>query len=149
VPSSETEIANLLHRYAELLDTGDSFEPIAELFAHAQLRVRTGDRYGTVAGASIADLFEGQILRYPDGLLHTKHVTTNLILEVDEAAGTAAARSYYTLFQQVDDFPLQVILTGRYHDTFERVDGTWRFASRDYSLIDQVGDLSRHLRQSL
>ena len=33
--------------------------------------------------------------------------------------------SYFTVFQQVDDFPLQPIVAGRYEDRFERVDATW------------------------
>jgi hypothetical protein len=143
------EITNLLNRYAELLDTTTDFDGLGELFAHAELRLRTDDGFETVPGAEVVPRFTEQILRHPDGLLHTKHVTTNAIVDVDEAAGTATARSYYTLFQQVDDLPLQPILTGRYHDTFERVDGAWRFRSRDYSLIDQVGDLSRHLHQAV
>jgi hypothetical protein len=55
------------------------------------------------------------------------------------------ARSYFTVFQALPDFPLQPIIAGRYHDAFERVDGTWRFADR-LILSDLIGDLSRHLR---
>jgi SnoaL-like domain len=65
---------------------------------------------------------------------------------VDEAAGIATCDSYYTVFQQVDDFPLQPIIAGRYHDEFKRTDETWRWHFRDYSLIDLIGDLSRHSR---
>jgi hypothetical protein len=72
-------------------------------------------------------------------------VTTNPILEIDEDAGTANCRSYYTVLQQTDEFPLQTIVTGRYHDCFERVDGQWRFSYRDLTLIDMVGDVSHHL----
>lgn len=73
---------------------------------------------------------------------------TNPIVEVDEAAGRASCRSYYTVFQATDDFPLQPIITGRYQDEFECVDGEWRFSFRDYTLVDQMGDLSRHLKSS-
>jgi 3-phenylpropionate/cinnamic acid dioxygenase small subunit len=83
---------------------------------------------------------------HPDGTPRTKHVTTNPIIEVDEHAGTASCRSYYTVLQQTDDLPLQTIVTGRYHDRFQRVDGQWRFLYRDLTLIDMVGDVSRHLR---
>jgi hypothetical protein len=146
---SAHEITNLLHRYAELLDTTTDFSGVGELFAHATLRMRTEAGIDDVPGAELVRQFTDQIIRYPDGLLHTKHVTTNAIVEVDEEAGTATARSYYTLFQQLDDLPLQPILTGRYADEFERVDGRWRFTSRDYSLVDQVGDLSRHLHEAV
>lgn len=146
---SAHEITNLLHRYAELLDTTTDFSGVGELFARATIRLRVGEAFEVVDGAEITARFAEQIVRYPDGLLHTKHVTTNAIVEVDEEAGTATARSYYTLFQQLDDLPLQPILTGRYHDRFERIDGTWSFSFRDYSLIDQVGDLRRHLHQAV
>jgi hypothetical protein len=38
-----------------------------------------------------------------------------------------------------------VVITGRYRDRFDKVDGTWRFADRAV-VIEQVGDLSAHLR---
>ena len=71
-------------------------------------------------------------------------MTTNVIVDVDEAAGTATARVYFTVLQQLDDFPLQVIVAGRYHDAFVRADGAWRFAVRRMH-VDLQGDLSRHL----
>jgi hypothetical protein len=40
-----------------------------------------------------------------------------------------------------------VIVAGRYDDRFERVDGRWRFSYRDYTMMDQIGDLSHHLSQ--
>ena len=58
------------------------------------------------------------IRRYADGTPRTKHVTTNLVIDADEAAGTATARSYFTVLQQVDDHPLEIVIAGRYHDRF-------------------------------
>ena len=94
-------------------------------------------------------LWRGMVIVYPDGTPRTKHVVTNPIIEVDDDATTATCRSYYTVLQQTDGFPLQVIVTGRYHDRFERFDGRWRFAYRDYSLIDAVGDVSHHLSRQI
>ena len=138
-----TEIANLLYRYAEFMDSGD-FAAAADLFRHAKLRVSAGDD-GTVDADTMLSLWRGMVIVYPDGTTRTKHVVTNPIIDVDDDAGTATCRSYYTVLQQTDGFPLQVIVTGRYHDRFERVDGRWRFAYRDYSLIDALGDVSHHL----
>ncbi len=76
---------------------------------------------------AIRQLFASTARLYPDGTPWTKHVTTNLILEIDEAADHATARSYWTVFQAVEGLPLQPILAGRYLDTFERHDGHWRF----------------------
>ena len=44
--------------------------------------------------------------------------------------GPRAAASYYCVTQATPDLPLQVIVTGHYHDTFHRVDGVWWFDSR-------------------
>jgi hypothetical protein len=73
-------------------------------------------------------------------------VITNLGIEVDEAGGTAVARSYFTALQALPDLPLQPIVSGRYYDRFERRDGQWRFVERRVG-TDLVGDLSRHLRR--
>ena len=93
-------------------------------------------------------LYRGSTRIYDDGSPHTKHVTTNSIIEVDEDGATAASRSYYTVFQQVDDLPLQPIIAGRYHDTFQRIDGHWWFDTR-VMIVDLVGDLSHHLLREI
>jgi 3-phenylpropionate/cinnamic acid dioxygenase small subunit len=139
----ETQITNLLYRYAELMDAGD-FVECAELFRHARIKL-AGDTYVDADG--VRAIWENGVKRYPDGTLRTKHVTTNAIVEID--GDTATSRSYYTVFQQTDTFPLQPIIAGRYHDRFEKVAGQWRWTERDYSLVDLVGDLSAHLLMEL
>jgi 3-phenylpropionate/cinnamic acid dioxygenase small subunit len=143
--SAEVQITGLLYRYAEYIDGGD-LAGAAALFAHARLQVAPGAD-DIVDSAGILALWTRLIILYPDGTPRTKHVVTNPIIEVDDDAGTATCRSYYTVLQQTDDFPLQVIVAGRYHDRFERVDGRWRFSYRDYTLIDLAGDISHHLSQ--
>ena len=85
---------------------------------------------------------------YEDGTPKTKHVTTNAIVDVDDDAGSASSRSYYTVFQRTDALPLQPIICGRYHDTFHRIDGVWWFDTR-IMFVDLVGDLSQHLLYEL
>ncbi|BCO38317.1 nuclear transport factor 2 family protein [Mycobacterium heckeshornense] len=142
--SAETQITNLLYRYAECMDRGD-LEGAAALFEHARLRVGSGDK-GTVDAGAMLRFWKAAVVLYPDGTPRTKHVITNPIVDVDERSGTATCRSYYTVLQQTEALPLQVIIAGRYHDRFERVDGQWRFEFRDYTLIDMARDLSHHLR---
>lgn len=148
---AETQIANLLYRYAECIDTGD-LAGAAALFEHARIRVGPGDTPGdTIDAAGLLAIWKSMIVLH-DGTPRTKHVTTNPIIEVDEDAGTATCRSYYTVLQQTPDLPLQVIVAGRYQDRFERVggaDGKWRFCYRDLTLIDMVGDVSHHLTQRI
>jgi 3-phenylpropionate/cinnamic acid dioxygenase small subunit len=140
---AETQIANLLYRYAECIDTGD-LAGAAALFEHARVRI-TADQ--TIDAAQLLGIWKSLIILHSDGTPRTKHVTTNPLIDLDEDAGTASCRSYYTVLQQTDVLPLQPIVTGRYHDRFERVDGQWRFAYRDLTLIDMVGDVSHHLNE--
>jgi 3-phenylpropionate/cinnamic acid dioxygenase small subunit len=138
---AETQITNLLYRYAECIDTGELTEAAA-LFEHARIRVGAED---TIDAARLLGIWKSLIVLHTGGTPRTMHVTSNPIIEVDEDAGTASCRSYYTVLQQTDELPLQTIVTGRYHDRFERVDGQWRFSYRDLTLIDMVGDVSHHL----
>ena len=137
-----TALGNLIARYAELIDEGD-FDGVADLLGEAAVGERDSPSLLTGRDA-LAALFTSTTRRYPDGTPRTKHMTTNLILEIDEEAGTAAARSYWTVFQAVEGLPLQPILAGRYHDRFERDGQAWHFSERRY-LIDLVGDVSRHM----
>jgi hypothetical protein len=89
-------------------------------------------------------LFTSTTRRYPDGTPGTKHVTTNLILDIDDDDGTASARSYWTVLQAVPGLPLQPILAGRYHDRFTRREGRWEFTERRY-LVELIGDVSHHM----
>jgi len=140
---SYNQIANLIATYAERIDGGD-FEGVADLLADAA--VGSGDDgTGLVTGRpGILALYESTTRRYDDGTPGTKHLTANLIIDIDEAAGTATARSYWTVLQAVPGLPLQPILAGRYHDRFERAGGAWRFAERRF-LVDLVGDVGHHL----
>jgi len=135
-------IHNLIARYAELVDAGD-FEGVADLLADATLGA-LGTEGGVRGRDAIARLFHTTTMRHADGTPRTKHVTTNVILDVDEVAGTATARSYFTVLQELPGLPLQPIVAGRYHDRFERAPGGWRFAERRFG-VDLVGDVSRHL----
>src|SRR5271166_5589708 len=134
--ASAVEITNLLYRYAELIDTGDLIGAAA-LFTHAKINI-TGSAQPQDNQAVLA-VWRSHMKIYPCGTPRTKHVITNPIVEIDEIAGTATCRSYYTVVQATDELPLQIVAAGRYHDAFERVDGAWRFSYRDYSMLDLKG----------
>jgi 3-phenylpropionate/cinnamic acid dioxygenase small subunit len=142
-PSSHRTIENLIATYAELVDDGD-FAGVGTLLADA---VFTGSA-GSVRGRdAIEKTLRDNLIVYEDGTPRTKHVTTNIVIEVDEQAGTAVARSYFTALQALPDMALQPIVSGRYHDRFERRDGQWRFVERGVQ-TDLLGDVSRHVRGS-
>ena len=138
-----TEITNLLHLYAERIDAGD-FAGLGEIFAHAVLTA-DGTSLHVDGAEAVARHYAATTRLYPDTHTpKTKHVMTNPILEIDPAAGSADVRSCYCVYQQTELLPLQLIITGRYRDRFERIAGRWRFASRCF-FVDQVGDLRQHL----
>ncbi len=144
--NSAIEISNLLFRYAEYIDSG-ALEQAAVLFRHAKVKVPFSNE--PIDAEGLLSTWRRMIRIYPCGTPRTKHLVTNVILEIDETSGTAKSRSYYTVYQSTDNFPLQLIAAGRYHDEFERVDAVWRFSYRDYSMLDMVGNTSAHLTQSL
>jgi hypothetical protein len=144
MPSDEREILNLLHRYCELQDAAD-FVGVSELFRHSRYAVAGGDSH--FGYDEVYALKTKHDQTYDDGTLRTKHVTTNTILELEDGADVATARSYFTVLQATPELPLQPVIAGRYHDTFEKVDGRWRFRERVIH-GDLVGDLTRHLRDN-
>jgi hypothetical protein len=138
---SSVQIQNLVHRYAELIDLGD-FEALGHLLGDAE--VGSGGHAGFLTGHdAVVAMFASTTRRYSDGTPRTKHVTTNLIVEVDENSGTAICRSYFTVLQATDVLPLQPIVAGRYHDRFVRQGTVWQFAGRRF-FLDLVGDVSQH-----
>jgi 3-phenylpropionate/cinnamic acid dioxygenase small subunit len=131
-----------MYRYAECVDAAD-FAGIGALFAHGRLTTR--GLPGAIVGAdAVRDLYLGTNKVHPNGTLMTRHLTTNVIVDIDEDAHVATARSSFVVFQATPDVPLQPIVTGRYRDRFERVDGEWRFAEREMG-VEQFGDVSDHL----
>jgi 3-phenylpropionate/cinnamic acid dioxygenase small subunit len=141
MPDSGREIENLVYAYAERIDAGD-FAGVAELFRNGRIQAQPGVVFEGVD--EVRRLYEGATRRYDDGTPRTRHVTTNVAVVVDDEAGTATARSYYTVLQQTDALALQPIVAGRYHDTFHRVAGEWWFDTREM-FVDLVGDVSHHL----
>lgn len=140
--SSYRAIENLIAAYAELVDDGD-FAGLGRLLADATF---AGSGAPVSGPHAIEQMFRDMLIVYDDGTPRTKHVTTNVIIDVEEKAGTAIARAYFTVLQALPGLPLQPIVSGRYRDRFDRRDGQWRFAERRVR-IDLTGDLSRHLRR--
>ncbi|MEQ8715992.1 MAG: nuclear transport factor 2 family protein [Acidimicrobiales bacterium] len=138
--SAREEIMTLINQYGFTIDTGD-LDGFASLFEHSEWTVE-GSPPNHGKDEVLAAIAGVQI--YGDGTPKTKHVTANVELDIDEAAGKASGQCYVAVFQQTDDFALQPIFIGHYFDEFENVDGAWRFSKRiiRYPL---VGDLSAHL----
>jgi uncharacterized protein (TIGR02246 family) len=136
-------IRALIHEYAELIDAGD-LDAVAALFTDGTWS--SPGRGAPLRGAEqVLRAYDGVILY--DGIPSTKHVISNVTIDITGDGAEATARSYFTVLQARPDFPLQPVIAGRYHDRFECVEGQWRFADRQI-VPDLIGDLSRHLRDA-
>ena len=136
-------ITKLIYTYAERIDAGD-FAGVAEVFADATL---TFEGFGdAVTGRdAIAALYTRTTRRYEDGTPRTKHVMTNVMVDVADDGETASSRSYFTVLQAVPGaLALQPVIAGRYRHTYARVDGRWRVTTMHIT-IDLVGDLGHHM----
>src|SRR3954451_21423037 len=139
---SHHAITSLMFRYAEYVDAAD-FDAIADLFADAVITNEGVDGQIT-GGEAIKQLYVSTNRVHGDGTLRTRHLTSNVVVEIEEAAGHAAARASFVVFQQTPTLPLQPIVTGRYRDQFVRGGRGWHFARR-HIVVDHVGDVREHL----
>src|SRR5580765_4276073 len=104
--ASRDAVAALILGYAERLDAGD-LAGVAALFRDAIYRSAQGGTYD--GSAAVLEVLTRKVILYGDGTPRTKHVTTNLLIEVDASDATATARSYFTVFQATEQLPLQPI----------------------------------------
>lgn len=138
---SVAQISALIASYSDRIDSGD-LDGLADLLAGAGFGAAEGP---LVQGRdNILDLYRRTVRIYEDGTPRTKHLVTNLVIDVDPGYGTASARSYWTVLQATAALALSPILSGRYLDRFASVDGTWRFTERRI-ITDLVGDVSHHM----
>lgn len=138
------QITRLLLAYAEHLDAGD-FASVGALFDHATYRT-AGTDYALTGATEVRSTQEA-VVRLYDGVPRTHHNITNITVDADtdEGGESATSRCYFTVIQAIPDDEIRIIAIGRYHDTFEKVDGVWRFSERIIHL-DHMADMSAHLR---
>ena len=140
--SSYHAITTLMFRYAEYVDAAD-FEGIGALFAHGEMTTR-GMKGAIVGADAVRDLYVHSNKVHENGTLLTRHLTTNVVVDIDEGHNRAESRSTFVVFQATPTVPLQPIVTGRYRDRFARIDGDWWFAQREMD-VGQIGNVSDHL----
>ncbi len=139
---ARAEIEALVFGYAERMDSGD-FAGVGALFDGATYR--SGEGPALEGTAAVEGALRRLVILHADGTPRTRHLTTNLVVEVEPSGDAARARSSFCVLQALEGFPLQAIVAGRYQDRFARRDGAWRFAERHVT-VELVGDVSRHLR---
>jgi hypothetical protein len=140
--SDEKEaILRLMNEYCYRIDQGD-LAGFASLFEHASFGI-IGDPKGPDIGRDALLKTLQNVILY-DGKPQTKHVMSNVQIDLGESGTTATAQCYMIVFQALPpDFPMQAIFGGHYRDRFEKTGSGWQFASREIS-PDLLGDLSRH-----
>jgi len=137
------QIENLIYSYAERIDNGD-LEGVASLFHDAEIFSAAHDVRRT-GFDEVLEMYQTSARLYEStGTPQTKHLTTNVIIEIDEGSIEASALLLYTVIQATDSLPLQPIISGRYKDRFRKTRNQWQFASREM-IVDLIGDLSAHL----
>jgi hypothetical protein len=136
-------VTKLIYAYAERIDAGD-FAGVADVFAHAVLTFEGFD--DAISGtAAVQAVYDRTTRRYEDGTPRTKHVMTNISVDVGDDETTATSRSYFTVFQAVPGaLALQPVIAGRYHNTYGLVDGRWRYTGM-HIIVDLIGDLGHHM----
>lgn len=148
------EIRRIILSYPEMIDRGD-LDGVAELLDGVRMMNSNGilaaepeeESMPLLTADDVREMYSGVIF-YEDGRPHTKHVITNVDVWFSEDLRTANSRSFYVVLQGTDDFPLQVIIAGRYEDTYSLKDGHPTLTvRREYA--DLVGDLSHHVKPDL
>jgi len=136
-------IHRLILEYPRACDAGD-FEGLGECFAHARVQFGLGD---VVQGAAnIEKFFREMMFIYEDGTPRVLHHATNCIIDFEPGGERAGATTWYVTFQEIPEvMPLQVIVSGQWHDRFEKRDGEWRMVERRFNPKFK-GDTSRHVK---
>ena len=138
------DIERLLFRYAKCVDTAD-WDGLSELFRHARVYIAPDE---SLTGDAVAKLWRSVNRVHPDGTLRTRHVVTNIVVDVADDGEHANVAAYFLVVQATENLPLQPIVAGSYDDTFHKVDGKWAFETMRIDL-DLVGNVSEHLRIQL
>jgi 3-phenylpropionate/cinnamic acid dioxygenase small subunit len=135
------QIADLMFAYAEGIDQGDQVA-VGKLFERGVWEVTPEQ---TLSTPDEVTAYIRKVNRlYEGGRPSTRHVTTNIRVDIADDGKTAKARAYVILFQVTPEFPLQPIFQGRYQDEFAQENGTWYFTKRAIE-VDGIGDMSAHL----
>jgi len=134
-------ITALVNSYADLLDAGD-LDGVAALFDDATWR--SGATGEVLRGATQVRRVYDRIVLYDDGTPRTRHLLTNLTVELDPGGATASGRCSFTVLQGiVSGQPIQVVVSGHYVDRYRKSDGRWQFADRLF-VADLTGEQERH-----
>ena len=135
------EIETLIASYCRTYDSGD-FVAYAALFRHGQVGAEGLDFKNE---SDIVAYHTANIFMY-DGKPNTRHVITNVHVDIGDGQKTASSECYVTIYNAAPGFPLQPVFIGTYRGKFEKIDGKWRF-KEFLAEPHLVGDMSHHSKQ--
>ena len=114
--SDEAEIGALVHSYARLLDGGD-VDGVVALFEHSTWRSLPNG--SILQGPAVRPVYERLVAETTQH--QTKHLITNLSIQVDPGSMSASSHCYWTVLQGAPNAGIGIALSGQYTDTFEKV----------------------------
>lgn len=136
-------IERLLYEYCHGIDTGD-FAATAALFGVDGLYGLLGSSSAARGSAQVLAMMRASVRTY-EGVPRTRHVVTNVCIDIDPDGTSASARSYVQVIHQPPGGAIGPIVVGTYLDRLQVVDGAWQFRERRMQL-ELTGDLSTHLQ---
>ncbi|MBL7501088.1 nuclear transport factor 2 family protein [Frankia sp. CNm7] len=129
--ADELAVRAALARYCHCCDDGD-LDGVAALFAPDGLFTFGGR---TARGTrEILEFFQASSGKEEQ---RGKHLTVNVVVTPPATPGGTARVASDFVFLRFEEGRLVPALAGRYDDEFVRVDGQWRFASRQARLMRQ------------
>ncbi len=137
-------IERLLFAYCDGIDRGD-LVATSELFG-------TDGLYGQVDGpaacgaSQVLAAMQYSVHLY-DGVPRTRHIVTNIVIDLNDDQITAQCRSYVQVLHQAPGGVLGPVAAGTYIDRVYLTNGSWKFAERRM-LLELIGDMSTHLLQN-
>ena len=135
------DIYRLLTSYCAGIDEG-RLDDVADLFG-------SGGAYGPYKGVgvrgsdAVRELLHKTVILY-DGVPRTRHMITNVLIDVDVSGTSGSCKSYVQVLHQGPGGPLHPVVAGTYHDKVHVVEGRWLFAERLMEM-QLIGDLSTHV----
>ncbi|WP_170116299.1 nuclear transport factor 2 family protein [Rathayibacter caricis] len=138
---AEADITRLMHTYAHRLDGAD-FAGVGALFDQGVWHIAP-DR--SCHGSAEVEAWLVENLAVHGDKLGTRHIISNVLIDVADDGLSATALSYGVVTQVTEDFPIQVISQCRYEDIFACTASEWHFLERR-ALIDGFGDTRAHIR---
>jgi hypothetical protein len=128
VSTDHEEIRLLMYNYSFHVDKRE-FDELGALLADATFSLSwpaEGIETGEIRGEEDIKRFYSEHLA---GRRPSRHVITNVAIDVDPPGETASVYAYLTSVGYPPE-PPSVLLSGHYEDRFRKVSGKWRFVQK-------------------